>query len=227
MNKKVQASVMNETEEEDTDSEDGINIPKLTRDNYRLWSKIMELYLKSRRLWKVVSGDVPKPPASQPKHQEGWKVDNASAMAYILSNIETRQVDFVINCDTAKEQWDVLKTIHKPVGRSRLIPLSKRLYSYQVRLGSTIGQAAAEIRKLAWTIGEIESSMKPSDFTLALVLMSAVKGGRYEFAKSQLGEIEDLTFIDVLVKFKGVEESLRYEKESRDHARNTSRRVNS
>ena len=93
------------------------HLPKLTVDNYKLWSVNTKTYLEGKSLWTIVSGARPRAEAMLRNGEEElaalpfetWDRDDARARSIILSTMSTTQAGHIMELTTARAQWDALK----------------------------------------------------------------------------------------------------------------------
>ncbi|KAF8584783.1 hypothetical protein K439DRAFT_1660607 [Ramaria rubella] len=90
--------------------------------NYATWSECMESYLKTRREWLPVIGQLPEPEfvdIDSPTRQERldhieWQETKDSAASIIFLCIDESQKDRVRDCRNDPEtMWDKLKELHQ------------------------------------------------------------------------------------------------------------------
>ena len=90
-------------------------IEKLSPDNYFLWSRKIELVLRSKGLWGIVSGDERKP--SEDKTEELAKFNRRKdlALSHLLLTIDNACSAAVIDFKEPKKVWEELKEIYQAV----------------------------------------------------------------------------------------------------------------
>ena len=182
-----------------------VKVPKLTEENYRTWSKIMKNNLIGKKLWSIVIGRIVCPDETRPSDLEAWEFNNATAMTYIMTAVDDRQLQHIIRLDTANDQWETLNRIHRDIGLIRLIPLSRRLCGYKAGPSDSVEQIASELRTIAAVMAEIRPGEEPSEFLLARILMDSIDGTPYAMARALLEDKGEITMTMVIEKYKEVE----------------------
>jgi hypothetical protein len=85
----------------------GMTWPTLTRTNYNSWSLLMKVILQVRHLWDIIDTGV------------GEYDDDRMALEAILRAVPAEMIPMLAVKDTAKEAWDVIKTIRVGADRVR------------------------------------------------------------------------------------------------------------
>ncbi|CAM8993555.1 unnamed protein product [Rhodiola kirilowii] len=102
--------------------------PLLEGSNYASWKPKMKSFLKSldEKAWKavligwtqpmmdnLVGEVVPKPEALWTDADEKMSIGNSKAMNAIFSGVDENMLNLIINCEVAKEAWDILQTSYE------------------------------------------------------------------------------------------------------------------
>ncbi|CAM8998540.1 unnamed protein product [Rhodiola kirilowii] len=102
--------------------------PLLEGSNYASWKPKMKSFLKSldEKAWKavligwtqpmmdnLVGEVVPKPEALWTDADEKTSIGNSKAMNAIFSGVDENMLKLIINCEVAKEAWDILQTSYE------------------------------------------------------------------------------------------------------------------
>ncbi|CAM8968860.1 unnamed protein product [Rhodiola kirilowii] len=102
--------------------------PLLEGSNYASWKPMMKSFLKSldEKAWKAVltgwtepmmenlMGEaIPKPEALWTESDEKAYMGNSKAMNAIFSGVDENVVKLIINCEVAKEAWDILQIAYE------------------------------------------------------------------------------------------------------------------
>jgi len=96
----------------------GMNIPKLTDNNYRIWKELVTEVLLARDLMGYVNGDIIEPKNDDKEQLKKWQQSNATASAVIKGALTGGQLNHVVSIRNAKVVWDTLKSVHQS-GHSR------------------------------------------------------------------------------------------------------------
>ena len=186
-----------------------VKLPKLTSDNYRLWSHLLKVHLIAKDLWKVVSGATLIPPESMPLDRDSWIFDDATAITILMGAMDERQQKHVQLQRSAKDVWDTAAEIHGRDSRARLVPMLRRFHTYKAKPEEGVDETVAELEDMRDIIANINPEVRPTDIMMALVLMDSVDHERYNAVKVQLNDLEDLTFRKVVEKYKEIEQLAR------------------
>ena len=123
-------------------SSEKVRVPKLTGPNYRLWSKQMKRSLQGMKHWQAIEPN-PRPSSAQPtgsKTAEESQADSKGkgsepiviydddetpeakarirdykASSYIMDRCSQDVLLYIIDLDTAKEQWETLERRYAPM----------------------------------------------------------------------------------------------------------------
>ncbi|CAM8986558.1 unnamed protein product [Rhodiola kirilowii] len=102
--------------------------PLLEGSNYASWKPKMKSFLKSldKRAWKAVltgltkptmenlTGEaVPKPEALWTEADDKASMGNSKAINAIFSGVDENVMKLIINCEVAKEAWDILQMAYE------------------------------------------------------------------------------------------------------------------
>ena len=186
-----------------------VKLPKLTSDNYRLWSHLLKVHLIAKGLWKVVSGTASMPPESMPLDRDSWIFDDATAITILMGAMDDRQQKHVQLQKSAKDVWDTAAEIHGRDSRAQLVPMLCRFHTYKAKPEEGVDETVAELEDMRDIIANINPEVRPTDIMMALVLMDLVDHERYNAVKVQLNDLEDLTFRKVMEKYKEIEQLAR------------------
>ncbi|CAM8926431.1 unnamed protein product [Rhodiola kirilowii] len=108
--------------------------PLLEGSNYASWKPKMKSFLKSldEKAWTAVligwtqpmmenlTGEpVPKPEALWDYADEKASIGNSKAMNVIFSGVDENVLKLIINCEVAKEAWDILQIAYEGADKVR------------------------------------------------------------------------------------------------------------
>lgn len=186
--------------------------PKLGNDNYQTWSEAMELFLSAQLLWDKVDGSMPCPDVIiRPKDNKAWKFDDLQARVEIFANCEQTQQSHLRNIKTSHEAWEALRKVHGAKHRGRINFLMKKFYTYKVKDDESIDDVAVALKNIQLSIREIKETEAPTDFAVAIALMSAIDSDNesYRMAIFHLEQEANLTLELALECLKSAEQSLK------------------
>ncbi|CAM8999261.1 unnamed protein product [Rhodiola kirilowii] len=102
--------------------------------NYATWKPVMRSFLKSldETAWKAVlkgwtepimnnltKEPIAKPEALWTEEEDKASMGNSKAMNAIFSAVDENVMKLIINCEVAKEAWDILQTAFKGIDKVR------------------------------------------------------------------------------------------------------------
>ena len=93
-------------------------VPALTADNYFMWSHKVELILRGKGLWDIVSGKETAP--SDDTERTNYERRRDVALTNIILTIDDSCIAAVITLRDPKEVWDTLKKMYKTVSEARI-----------------------------------------------------------------------------------------------------------
>ena len=161
-------------------------IAKLTGLNYRPWSVQVQRLLVAQSLWDVVlqgPEDTKKPEqketeqSTEPKDPERTAVKDAKASTLIMGYCAQGTLQYILLLETAKEQWEALKTLYQPLGLQQLGTKLRAFTSYIPPKDSapTVTTVATDLTTLQAEIGDIDPKERPSENAKIAVFLRAVR----------------------------------------------------
>jgi transposase InsO family protein len=181
-----------------------LTIPKLSSNNYRVWSELMIEALEGRGVWDYVEGLTTKPSAGD--EYRIWRQNNAVATGLIKGALSESQLGHVMGVRDAKEAWDILKGIHQVNDPSRVQTLLAEFVKF--RLDTTIDEGASRLTRLQSEIGMLDQASKPSD-TIKTETLLAGLGPVYEPTLVALEAGSITKFEDIVSRLRKVEVRLK------------------
>ncbi|CAM8931427.1 unnamed protein product [Rhodiola kirilowii] len=152
--------------------------PLLKGSNYACIKPKMKSFLKflDEKAWKAVligwtqpmmeslTGEVvPKPEAPWDDADEKAFIGNSKAMNAIFSGVDENVLKLIINCEVAKEAWDILQTAYEgtdKVCNSRMQIVTTRFEDMKMKDNETIPEFDARVLDLS---NEAAALGKPND----------------------------------------------------------------
>lgn len=81
---------------------------KLDVTNYRIWSKVLEMYITGRKKKEYITKKKMAPPTSHPDYEK-WKAKNALIKSWLINFMTPYLMSHFVQCETAQEVWDAVK----------------------------------------------------------------------------------------------------------------------
>ncbi|CAM8929516.1 unnamed protein product [Rhodiola kirilowii] len=152
--------------------------PLLEGSNYATWKHVMRSFLKSlyEKAWKAVlkgwtepimnnlTGEpIAKPEALWTEEEDKASMGNSKAMNAIFSAVDENVMKLIINCEVAKEAWDILQTAFEgtdKVRNSRMQAVTTRFEEMKMKESETITEYNTRVLELS---NEASALGKPID----------------------------------------------------------------
>ncbi|CAM8997743.1 unnamed protein product [Rhodiola kirilowii] len=152
--------------------------PLLEGSNYATWKPVMRSFLKSldEKAWRAVmrgwtepmmnnlTGEpVPKPEALWTEEEDKASMGNSKAMNAIFSAVDENVMKLIINCEVAKEAWDILQTAFEgtdKVRNSRMQAVTTKFEEMKMKECETIAEYNTRVLELS---NEASALGKPID----------------------------------------------------------------
>ncbi|CAM8997375.1 unnamed protein product [Rhodiola kirilowii] len=152
--------------------------PLLEGSNYATWKPVMRSFLKSldEKAWRAVMRGwtepmmnnltrepVPKPEALWTEEEDKASMGNSKAMNAIFSAVDENVMKLIINCEVAKEAWDILQTAFKgtdKVRNSRMQAVTTKFEEMKMKESETIAEYNTRVLELS---NEASALGKPID----------------------------------------------------------------
>ncbi|CAM8931978.1 unnamed protein product [Rhodiola kirilowii] len=182
--------------------------PLLEGSNYASWKPKMKSFLKSlnERAWKAVltgwtepmmenlTGEaVPKPEALWTEVDDKASMGNSKAMNAIFSGVDENVMKLIINCEVAKEAWDILQMAYEgtdKVGNSRMQIVTTKFEEMKMKDSETILEFNARVLDLS---NEAAALGKPIDEERMASKVLKVLPPRFAMKVTASEEMHDIT----------------------------------
>ncbi|HEY5813547.1 MAG TPA: reverse transcriptase domain-containing protein [Terrimicrobiaceae bacterium] len=181
-----------------------LTIPRLSADNYKVWSELIIEALEGRGVWDYVEGLITKPTSDDDLRI--WRQNNAIATGIIKGALSESQLGHVMGIRDAQEAWDTLRKIHQTDDHSRVQSLLAEFVKFQ--LDTTIDEGASKLTRLQSEIGTLDSASKPSDAIKTETLLAGL-GPAYESTLVALDASSITKFEEIVSKLRKAETRLK------------------
>ncbi|CAM8926216.1 unnamed protein product [Rhodiola kirilowii] len=182
--------------------------PLLEGSNYATWKPVMRSFLKSldEKAWKAVlkgwtepmmnnlTGEpIAKPEALWTEEEDKASMGNSKAMNAIFSAIDENVMKLIINCEVAKEAWDILQTSFEgtyKVRNSRMQAVTTRFEEMKMKESETITEYNTRVLELsneASALGKLidEERSLPPRFAMKVTAIEEM----HDISKLKLDEL--------------------------------------
>lgn len=126
-------------------------ITKLSDRNYQSWKTEICWYLRG----KDNTAEAERRP---------HRINENQAFAAIGLHIGADQQIHIEECASAYEAWEVLKQVHQPKSKVRIMQLKKEFYHLKMKVEESISAYVARAKVAARNLREAESEVKDEDF---------------------------------------------------------------
>jgi hypothetical protein len=182
-----------------------LTVPKLSTDNYKVWSELIIEALEGRGVWDYVEGLITKP-TSDDDDLRIWRQNNAIATGIIKGALSESQLGHVMGMRDARETWETLRKIHQTDDCSRVQSLLAEFVKFQ--MDTTIDEGASKLTRLQSEIGTLDSASKPSDAIKTETLLAGL-GPVYESTLVALDVSSTTKFEEIVSKLRKAETRLK------------------
>ncbi|CAM8920967.1 unnamed protein product [Rhodiola kirilowii] len=182
--------------------------PLLEGSNYATWKPVMRSFLKSldEKAWRAVirgwtepmmnnlTGEpVLKPEALWTEDEDKASMGNSKAMNAIFSAVNENVMKLIINCEVAKEAWDILQTAFKgtdKVRNSRMQAVTTKFEEMKMKEDENISEYNTRVLELS---NEASALGKPIDEErLASKILRSLPP-RFAMKVTAIEEMHDIT----------------------------------
>lgn len=174
--------------------------PLLTRSNYTAWAIKMKAYLKAQGLWEAIdSKDV-----DERKDQ--------MALAAIYHGIPEETLLLIAEKETAKEAWEMLKTMHMGVERvmeAKVQTLKTELDALRMKDGESIDDFAMKLTSIVSKIRALGEKVEEAYVVKKLLRVVPKKFLQVVSTIEQFGDFNIMTVEEVIGRLKAYEERIR------------------
>ena len=98
--------------------------------DFYLWKFQMKVFLLGKELWDVVSGETAKPAADH-ADLPAWTTKDRKGMMYLTQALARQQLAYVVNCDTSKDVWDRLSSIHEQKSKTSVHMVMAQFFEFK------------------------------------------------------------------------------------------------
>ncbi|CAM8935017.1 unnamed protein product [Rhodiola kirilowii] len=182
--------------------------PLLEGSNYATWKSVMRSFLKSldEKAWKAVlkgwtepimnnlTGEpIAKPEALWTEEEDKASMGNSKAMNTIFSVVDENVMKLIINCEVAKEAWDILQTAFEgtdKVRNSRMQAVTTRFEEMKMKESETITEYNTRVLELS---NEASALGKPIDEERLASKVLRSLPPRFAMKVTTIEEMHDIT----------------------------------
>ncbi|CAM8999210.1 unnamed protein product [Rhodiola kirilowii] len=182
--------------------------PLLEGSNYATWKPVMRSFLKSldEKAWKAVlkgwtepmmnnlTGEpIAKPEALWTEEEDKASMGNSKAMNAIFSAVDENVMKLIINCEVAKEAWDIQETAFEgtnKVRNSRMQAVTTMFEEMKMKESETITEYNTRVQELS---NEASALGKPIDEERLASKVLRSLPPRFAMKVTAIEEMHDIT----------------------------------
>lgn len=141
-------------------STDKLEVHRFDGKDFYLWKFQMKIFLLGQELWGYVDGSIAKPAEAAPAAE--WTKKDHRAMMFLTQALARSQLSYVVNCDTAKDIWDRLSSIHEQKDKSSIHMVQAQFYEYRKDPKDDIATHITKVESLARRLKDLGEEQKES-----------------------------------------------------------------
>ncbi|KAK9166531.1 hypothetical protein Scep_001722 [Stephania cephalantha] len=172
--------------------------------NYSLWSQRIKSFLIGRKLWRIVTGDNPKPEKDVMETQakfldrlDDWDSKNHQIITWFCNtSTPSIHIQFIDFETMTKEIWDFLALRYKTSGLAQYYQLFTTLNSLKQEVGQSINEFLALIQPI-WN--QLQQAEISKDHLHLIQVLMALRP-EYESVRAALLHRDPLPSLDAAVK---------------------------
>ncbi|KAI0559809.1 gag-polypeptide of LTR copia-type [Gracilaria domingensis] len=146
-----------------------VKLPVLNSSNYFMWSKKIQLVLKSKGLWSIVSGVEQAPDITDDVAHKRFSRRRDTALSTILLLVDESCVAPVLEMDEPHEVWATLRDQYQSVSQASRDSLLDTYQAMKMKTEETVLQFRARLSELESHLGCVGYAVSDSEKLRALL----------------------------------------------------------
>lgn len=134
------------------------HVHRFNGQNYQLWKRQMEIYMRENKLRKYIAGSKPRPTATT--DIAAWEQKDAEAQGFLMRGLELDQLRYLTDCSTAAEMWGRFKTIHAEKSDQSVQVLLNQFINAKMDPDEKMADYIAKIVSLAQRLKDMDMEQK-------------------------------------------------------------------
>lgn len=180
-------------------------IKKFDGTEFDVWSTLQEVYLTAKGIWYVIEQEKPE------GEDRKWDHDNKQAKMALLWSLEHEVVKLVISCETARDIWNRLKSVHAQKSESCRMVLYQEFYASSMEPGQRVSDYVAKTEFIAKKLRNSGASL--DEETLISKVVTGLSPEYKHFMTSWMGTpAAERTFNNLLPRLLAEESIMRPER---------------
>ncbi len=139
-------------------------ITKFVRKNFHLQKFKMQMLLKDKELWNIVSRMEVKSTSNFTK----WEKTYRKARTFIIMGLHDSLLQNVIGAKTSKETWDCLLKVYETKGLTNKLFLKRQFFAYKVNPMDSMLDHINKKKSMSQQLEAIREKLGKSDVVMVL-----------------------------------------------------------
>ena len=156
-------------------------VVKLDDSNYERWKLQITVVLKAAEVWDVVSGETPRPPATEAAQRAAWDKKDIEAQAILIPTLDKLQTVHIYELTTAKSIFDRLKEVNADSSTLNKQHTLASFLNFKVDLDQPPVKAYLEMEQLYRSLKEM--GVQIDEDTVITKIVSALPDERFQAFK--------------------------------------------
>ena len=137
--------------------------------NFTMWKYRVEMVLRVRKLWKVVTGEEPRPDANSPALAD-WLERDQEAKAQVTLTLSNEPLSGVLHATSAKDVWDMLLKRYEGSGKQTIAYLISELFRATLSDDTDLEPQLNAMRQKATTLRTLGQPLDDALIAIAIVI---------------------------------------------------------
>lgn len=138
--------------------------------NFTMWRYRVEMVLRVRKLWRIVTGDEPKPGESEPDQLADWSERDQEAKAQVTLTLANEPLSGVLHATSAKDVWDKLLERYEGRGKQTIAYLISELFRATLSDESDLEPQLNAMRQKATTLRTLGQTLDDALVAIAIII---------------------------------------------------------
>jgi len=155
--------------------------------------------------------DPPKEDPDKKKELEDEQAEHSAVMNYIMGAVSPELFTMICDFDTAKEQYQHLRSVAKPSGKTQLNTLLKEYRNFRIDSTMSVDDVASRLSTIQHQIAELDPSRKIPEEEKISFFLDLFDGldPRYESVVFHLERADKLSWGDAIAQLKARQDKIR------------------
>ncbi|XP_059054417.1 uncharacterized protein LOC131848536 [Achroia grisella] len=115
-------------------------------ESYNIWKFEIKIILKAKGLFEIIASN------NELKKDGDWERKDAQAQAIIITSIDKKHVQHLLNCENAKDMFDNLCSLYDGSEERNKCQILQEFFNYKYRPSHNINEYLSEIENLTFRL---------------------------------------------------------------------------